>query len=273
MIDQYIIEALKSKSDDTKKSYRYALGRFQRYLEGSGGSLDNLTQYDVQAYISYMQTVLKRQAATINREYATVASFAQWSKQHHALVDVRLPKTVHPSKVKPKSLERNDRNQVFRDVQRDGNLRNTAMVYLLYYCGLRVSELVAIDIDDIEISDRKGELRIIGKGNKERFVPIDPKARVFIKQYLESRKDDCEALFVTERAPKRLAVRDVQRVLQKYDIHPHLLRHTFARDLVDNGTDLTTVQELLGHADINTTARYTKPSMEDKIKAVSGLGL
>ncbi|UJF36572.1 tyrosine-type recombinase/integrase [Paenibacillus hexagrammi] len=275
MIEKYIAEALVGKSDSTIRSYKYALERFEKYLSGSDGAMDNLTQFDVQSYISWMQTVKKCQAASINREYAAIASFCEWSNQQKALIGVRLPKQVHPSRTAPKSLERNDRNNVFRAVQRDGNLRDIAIVYTLYFCGLRLDELLSLDRADVDLSDRKGELIVrSGKGDKQRTVPIDAKARAFLKEYLDSRNDDCEALFVaTKGTVRRLGERWVQKTLKKYDIHPHLLRHTFARDLVDSGTDIVTVADLLGHSDLGTTMRYTRPSMEDKMKAVSGLGL
>lgn len=269
----YITKALEGKSAQTIKSYHYTLIRFAKYLEQSGGSIDNLTRGDVQAYLSWMQTVHKRSAATIKRELAAITSFANYQGRPDAVSNIITPK---PSKkMAPKALDRNERNLLLRRIERDRKPRDIAMAYLLYYCGLRVGELVALDRSDITVSERKGEVLVrFGKYGKERIVPIDIKARPYIAEYLESRNDDHAAAFVTTKhGVKRISIRLVQDIVSEYGIHPHLLRHTFATDLVRSGTDMATVAYLMGHSDVSTTMRYVQPTESDLHHAVGYLGL
>ncbi|WP_407310539.1 tyrosine-type recombinase/integrase [Desulfosporosinus sp. SB140] len=270
-IDSFITTGMNGRSGSTQKAYRYSLERFNEYLEGSGGLLDNLTRLDVQSYVSWMQTVKKKAASSVLREYAAVAAFCHWSNQDTALKDIRLPQAPKILNVAPKSLGKNDRNRLLRDVERTKNLRNMAIINLLIRTGLRVAELVSLNRNDVKMGARRDSsyITIIGKGNKERKIPLSAEARQYLKEYLDARQDNCEALFATEKgSPKRLSVRAIQKLCSHYEINPHMLRHTRAKSLVDAGVDLSTVAEILGHADINVTRRYTKPTMDEMLKAM-----
>ncbi len=143
-------------------------------------------------------------------------------------------------------------------------LRDSAILELLFSTGLRVSELCALNAD-IDLS--RDELSVRGKGEKVRVVFLSSAAKVAVREYLKARKDMEEALFVDGRpnALHRITPRDVQRHLKVYVAHagitnvvtPHTLRHAFATDLLSNGADIRSVQQLLGHASINTTQIYT----------------
>lgn len=143
-------------------------------------------------------------------------------------------------------------------------LRDTAILELLFSTGLRVSELCALN-SDIDLS--RDELSVRGKGEKVRVVFLSPSSKEAVRAYLKARKDMEEALFVDGRANKlhRIIPRDIQRHLKKYValagitsvVTPHTLRHAFATDLLSNGADIRSVQQLLGHASINTTQIYT----------------
>ncbi|PYQ48721.1 MAG: tyrosine recombinase XerC [Acidobacteria bacterium] len=141
-------------------------------------------------------------------------------------------------------------------------IRDRAWLELLYASGLRISELVGIDIDDIELRARLVKVR--GKGSKERIVPFGTKAEEAIRAYLEVRRSDEEALFVNYRG-QRITVRSVRRLFSRYvreaslraGISPHTLRHSFATHLLNAGADLRAIQELLGHASLSTTQKYT----------------
>jgi integrase/recombinase XerC len=156
-----------------------------------------------------------------------------------------------------------------------GRLRDSALLELLYGSGLRVSELVGLDVDHVALESE--ELRVLGKGNKERLVPLGSKARRAIEAYLPHRESILEnarrshsgALFVG-RQGKRLSVRWVQRLVQRYgalgagrpDLHPHALRHSCATHMLEGGADLRAIQEMLGHSSLSTTQRYTHVSMD-----------
>jgi site-specific recombinase XerD len=143
-------------------------------------------------------------------------------------------------------------------------LRDSAILELLFSTGLRVSELCALN-SDIDLS--RDEMSVRGKGEKVRVVFLSDAAKSAVREYLRARKDMEEALFVDGRkdAPHRITPRDVQRHLKGYVaragitsvVTPHTLRHAFATDLLSNGADIRSVQQLLGHASINTTQIYT----------------
>lgn len=143
-------------------------------------------------------------------------------------------------------------------------MRDRAILELLFSTGLRVSELCALNAD---IDLTRDELSVRGKGEKVRVVFLSPAAKDAVREYLKARKDMEEALFIDGRAnkPHRISPRDIQRHLKTYVaragitnvVTPHTLRHAFATDLLSNGADIRSVQQLLGHASINTTQIYT----------------
>ncbi len=154
--------------------------------------------------------------------------------------------------------------------------RDRAMAELLYGAGLRVGELVSLDVRDVDLA--RGEVRVSGKGGKERVVPLPEAARSALAAWLDPRRRPGvrgEPLFVALRArrgeaPRRLGVRDVRRRLARRAlgagladrVHPHRLRHSYATHLLDMGADLRAIQELLGHASLSTTQKYTAVSAE-----------
>jgi integrase/recombinase XerC len=157
--------------------------------------------------------------------------------------------------------------------------RDRAVLELLYGSGLRVSELSALDLHAVDLA--AGSVRVVGKGNKERVVPVGRRACAAVRAYLDVRGDfrgksgrqDPTALLLSSRG-LRLGPRAVQRLVQRYgalgagraDLHPHALRHSCATHLLDGGADLRAIQEILGHASLSTTQRYTHVSMDHLLK-------
>lgn len=161
------------------------------------------------------------------------------------------------------------------------SLRDRAMLELLYGSGVRVGELVGLDLQDVDLA--RGEARVLGKGNKERVVPLGRVCVEALMTYLPARLSlhprgrplpEPEALFVSARG-RRLTARRVQQLVSRYgadgsgrpDLHPHVLRHTCATHLLDAGADLRSIQELLGHSSLSTTQRYTHVSV-DRLREV-----
>ena len=155
-------------------------------------------------------------------------------------------------------------------------LRDRAFLELLYGSGLRVSELAALDLEAVNL--RASEVRVLGKGRKERIVPVSGKALSALEAYLPRRPELChpktgyvhdKALLLTRRG-QRLGVRRIQTLVQRYgalgagrpDLHPHALRHSCATHLLEGGADLRVIQELLGHSSLSTTQRYTHVSLD-----------
>jgi integrase/recombinase XerC len=162
-------------------------------------------------------------------------------------------------------------------------LRDRALMETLYAAGLRVSELCGLDLDAVDTDNPTlGSVRVLGKGSKERVVPLGSEAVKAVRAYLERRDEltdpktgerDPRALFLTKRGA-RLGVRRVQTLVHQYgalgagraDLHPHALRHTCATHLLDGGADLRAIQKMLGHASLSTTQRYTHVSIDHLMK-------
>ncbi len=226
----------------------------------------------IREFLNYLAG-LDYSKATVARKLATLRSFYKFCvkrgyKDANPVSPIRTPKQ---EKRLPKFLEM-DQVKALLEAPNDSTLlgaRDRAMLETLYSTGIRVSELVGLNIDDI---DFLGEAVIVrGKGRKERVTPIGPTALTAIRKYLELRQRDSravtfdpQALFVNKHG-QRLSTRSVRRKLDKYltevgldpGISPHTLRHTFATHMLNAGADLRSVQELLGHQSISTTQIYT----------------
>lgn len=250
------------KSELTAKNYRHSLKLFNTWLQQNKGDISRLTRLDVQLFIQFLEAK-GNSATTINNRFAAISQFAKFVNRIDVVQNIRLPEVRQVRNIAPKSLERNDRNQLLREIERKGNTRDIAVVNTLLRTGIRVSELVALNRSDVIIGERSGSITVRnGKGNVSRKVPLSAEARLYLTLYLESREDNDQALFLSNYR-KRISVRAVQHMLSQFGIHPHELRHTFAKELVAKGIDISTVADLCGHADINVTRRYSKPSEKD----------
>jgi len=169
----------------------------------------------------------------------------------------RLPKTVPPAQTQ----------QLLQATNRPDDARELALLALLYGCGLRVSEVVGVDITDLSLGGRMNSLRVLGKGNKERVIPLPEVGVDLVRAWLSVRatmRPDHMALFLN-RFGKRLNVRSVQRMLKDraletgvdLSLTPHRLRHSFATDMLQGGANLRSIQTMMGHASLATTEHYT----------------
>lgn len=226
----------------------------------------------IRAFLSFLNE-REYSKATAARKLATLRSFYKFCLrrgyiQANPVTTIRTPKQ---EKRLPKFLDLEQIQKLLRTPDETTLLgaRDRAMLETLYSTGVRVSELVALNVNDI--NGEAGQLRVRGKGRKERISPIGPTAVAAITRYLEMRKSDPrngasdqDAMFVNKHG-QRLSTRSVRRKLDKYlaaagldpSISPHTLRHTFATHMLNNGADLRSVQELLGHQSLSTTQVYT----------------
>jgi integrase/recombinase XerC len=225
--------------------------------------------------------------SSVARKIASVRSFLRYLLRRgeiakNAAMELSLPKVRRPL---PTFLNVDAAAEVMVTPDDDSaeGLRDRAVMETLYGAGLRVSELCGLDLGDADLSSAGlGSVRVLGKGNKERVVPLGSVAVAAIKAYLERRAElanpktgacDPRALFLSRRGV-RLGVRRVQDLVHRYgalgagraDLHPHALRHTCATHLLDGGADLRSIQKMLGHASLSTTQRYTHVSIDHLMK-------
>ncbi|WP_308638989.1 tyrosine-type recombinase/integrase [Paenibacillus silvisoli] len=270
MLDRFVNEGMKGKSEATVKTYQHAIQQFAEWLDGAGATLEDFSRSDVQQYINYMASK-KKTAATINKVFNAIRKFCKWAKKMECVEDINVVKAPDYKQTAPKALDKLERNQLIRNVDRSGNKRDYAIIMTLMYTGLRVSELVALDKSDIDISERKGSLKVrAGKGNKERTLPLESEARRAISKYLEERTDDHEALFLSNR-DKRISVRSVQYLFEQHNLNAHQLRHTFITGLARAKHDPAIIQSLSGHSSADMVLRYSRATEEDKQRAVENL--
>src|SRR5215212_4825633 len=241
-----------------------------------------VTPIDIEDYKAFLQRDQQAQPATVNRRLASLRKFFEWAqatgilRKHWDLPTkgVRLVKT-QPSA--PKWSTPQQVRALIRAVQEHGSIRDHAIIQLLYNTGVRVDELTSIRLTDLSLSERQGSLIIHGKGSKQRQEPLNVTVRTALTAYLAERPEpSADQLFLGQRGP--LTYKGVELMVAKYariagldGVTPHILRHSFAKHLLDSGADLVTVQNLLGHARLGTTAIYTQPGAQDLERAVNRL--
>jgi integrase/recombinase XerC len=277
----YVADA-RRLSERTVRAYRSDLDRFATFWErdfGEGGaSTTPLSRVDTLAVRSYLASLHRSRLASrsLARHLSTLRSFFRWAcREGHveknparALPSPRLPRAL------PRAMTQPDTERLL-EADEEGSFpeRDRALFELLYATGLRVSEAAGLDLEDVDFSTRL--LRVLGKGNKERIAPFGEEAGEALSSYLPAREerrrvgreaglDDGEPLFVNSRGG-RLTTRSMARLLKRRlraaglsaEISPHSLRHSFATHLLEAGADLRAIQELLGHASLSTTQKYT----------------
>jgi len=204
-------------------------------------------------------------ASTLARRLSAVSSFLDAAVQSH-WISANVAATVHPPKQPkrlPRTLPPEQTAALLSETDAGNETRDLALLAVMYGCGLRVSETVGLDLADLDL--QSSELRVLGKGRKERVVPVPEAALQLIRAYLAERAATREEAIFLNRQGGRLTTRSVQRMLKSralatgadVSVTPHRLRHSFATHLLAGGVDLRAIQELLGHASLATTERYT----------------
>jgi site-specific recombinase XerD len=268
----------------TRDAYRLDLLHFAGWFARTVGEAftpEATTPTDVREYRGYLLQVEKRQPATVNRRLAALRRFFQWAKASGLVKELPTGdvKGVASSPRAPRWLEKRDVDRLIRMVERHGNTRDLAVVVTLRHTGIRVSELSALTLGDVEISERKGSLTVrSGKGSTFRVLPLNVDARQAIAAYLKVRPAaSTDRLFVGQRG-QGVGSRAVELLVAKYgrlagleDVTPHTLRHSFGKHALDAGADLVSLSALLGHQRLETTAIYTTPSQRDLERVVEKL--
>ncbi len=271
--------SLSSLSDHTVAAYAADIRGFAAWA--ARGGVDDpaaVRRTTVRRYLAYL-TTREYARRSVARKAAALRRYFRWLVRTGRLTadpTAGLQATGGDGRL-PRILDRRDLDQLLEGALPDGEpdwrrRRDDAVLEVLYGSGLRVSELCGLDVSSLELD--QGAVTAWGKGAKERRVPLSEPAVAALRSWLTVRRDavaEGPALFGNERG-RRLTPRDVRRIVDRRSpspTHPHALRHSFATHLLDGGADLRAVQELLGHADVATTQRYTHVSRE-RLRAAYG---
>ena len=263
----------KGLSENSLESYQLDLVKYKNHLAAySIDSLNEVTYEDLSEYF-YILSELGLQMSTRSRYLSAIRGLHKYLF-NEKLLDSDISDIIELPKLKreiPDILSYEDINLIFEhiDINKPGGIRDRAILETLYACGLRVSELINLKQRDI-IWDSE-IIRVLGKGSKERFVPIGASAMEWIQKYISearvffNKTDNAkDILFINQQgtALSRMYIWKMLKAATKLsgitmDVHPHTLRHSFATHLIEGGADLRAVQEMLGHSDIGTTQIYT----------------
>jgi site-specific recombinase XerD len=260
-------KAIEGLSKKTIKGYQIELNLFNRYCQKATALV---TTADIRGYLASFK---KAKIGTVGQKLSVLKSFFGWLVKEEVLLRDPTAKVNPPKKPKrlPKGLSIEELEIVRESCK---TLRQRALLEVMYSTGCRLSEIAGMNRKDINIQGMN--LKVIGKGDKERVVYLSFKALFHLRKYLKIRTDDCEALFVTERQPyRRMGNRAIEREIDKVEkvaniskkLHPHILRHTYACLSMDAGIELADLQHLLGHSNPSTTLTYASVSEERKQQA------
>lgn len=262
----------KGFSAHTSRAYHIDLGQFLEFLldRKNGKDIAKIKREDIRDFVGYLLRY-GYEKSSVARKLSSLKSFYRFLNRKKIVLHnpVRAVKTPKITKRLPGFLTEYQTQKILDISGNDeGSLRNRAIMEVLYGAGLRASELVALNIKDLDFYNEV--ILVKGKGSKERIVPLGSYAQKAVKEYLAVRKDrNNQGLFLNLRG-KRLTTRSVQtivkrlvsRVAEASHTNPHTLRHSFATHLLERGADLRAVQELLGHSSLSTTQIYTHLSIE-----------
>ena len=268
------IEAERNYSVNTLRAYNKDISAFLEFIASKPNinDISKITEYEIRQYIGSLNR--RNGKSTIERKLASLRSFFDFLRKEEFISHNPAKLVPSPKKEKnlPKFLTVDEVYQLLDDkiFKGDLGLRNKAILELLYSCGLRVGELVNLDIMDLDFDN--GVVSVMGKGAKERIIPVGRKAIESVRNYLSIRnnfKPKSQSLFLNSRG-RTLTSRSIERILKDFcvkaslnkKISPHVLRHSFATHLLGSGADLRSIQDMLGHSSLSITQKYTHTSIE-----------
>jgi site-specific recombinase XerD len=272
----------------TRDAYLAQVRGFLSWLAGSEHGPEALADphvrdWAVRDYKRHVKTAKRWAPASVNQALAAIDNF------YRSLAAGR-PEVPREelAQVAPRSLEEADQRRFLRIVEASPSPRNRALATIFFYAGLRLSELAALDLVDVEMSARRGRLKVrTGKGDAYREVPLNSASRKALEEWLEARTDQLsadaggreveETALWLSRSGRRMSSRAVDLVVRrlateaKLELSAHVLRHTFVTNLIRSGADVVLVAEIAGHRRLDTTRRYSLPSQADKDAAVEAV--
>lgn len=270
----YFLKKELNYSDYTIKNYQLDLTDFFKYVSKSNIDFLNIKNTHVRGYLKYLDTCNLKNT-TISRRISALRTFYNYLLEKgfvksNIFLNIKNPKL---EKKLPNYLNYTEIEELLAsiDTRTDEGLERRLLIEMFYSTGCRVGEMVNVKISDIDFSSKT--IKVMGKGSKERIVYYGDYASKYLEDYLKN-KDKKGYLFTNKRGEKltieevEYIVRDIMKHISiKTHVTPHTLRHTFATHLLNNGADIRTVQELLGHANLSTTGIYTHVS-SDRLKDV-----
>lgn len=269
----------KTLTNITIENYKEDFSIFLRYYPNKK-EVSDLTKDDLNDF-SYDQALNGLSPTTIARRISTIKNFYSFLEGENIVKGIISDEIIIPKKEHhlPQVLNEEEVNALLKapDLSTEKGIKEYAILDILYSCGLRVSEAVNLQIN--QINEQEGIINILGKGKKERIVPIRKEALKALKRYISEVRNehlviDKKIVFLDKKGKKmsRQAIYNIvkenaKKAEIKKEIHPHTLRHSFATHLLDNGADLRVVQELLGHTKIGTTQIYTHVTAKTLVKS------
>lgn len=280
VLSDYKIEEIKSEINDksnqhfidsflsakrlegcSEKTLKYYKSTIEIVLDSINKSIKNITTNDLRNYLTNYQEEHKSSRVTIENIRRILSSFFSWLEDEDFIIKSPV-RRIH--KVKSATIIKEIYSDESLELMRDNcnNLRDLALIDILSSTGMRVGELVLLNRDDINFNER--ECVVFGKGDKERIVYFDARTKIHLQNYLDSRNDDNNALFVTLRKPFNritiggieIRIREMGKKLDINKAHPHKFRRTLATKAIDKGMPIEQLQKLLGHQRIDTTLQY-----------------
>lgn len=261
-------------SELTIKSYQLDLTDFFGYIESNKINYLTITNHDVRGYLKYLDSCNLKNS-TISRRISTLRTFYNYLVDENIVENNVFHNVKNPKLEKklPNYLNYNEMEELLEsiDISTTEGLEKRLLIEMFYSTGCRVSEMINVKISDIDFTNKT--IRIMGKGSKERIVYFGDYASKYLDNYLSKVK--CDKYLFTNKKGEKLTINEVEQIVKdimkhisiKTHVTPHTLRHTFATHLLNNGADIRTVQELLGHANLSTTGIYTHVS-SDRLKDI-----
>ena len=261
-------------SELTIKSYQLDLTDFFEYIESKKINYLTITNHDVRGYLKYLDSCNLKNS-TISRRISTLRTFYNYLVDENIVENNVFHNVKNPKLEKklPNYLNYNEMEELLEsiDISTTEGLEKRLLIEMFYSTGCRVSEMINVKISDIDFTNKT--IRIMGKGSKERIVYFGDYASKYLDNYLSKVK--CDKYLFTNKKGEKLTINEVEQIVKdimkhisiKTHVTPHTLRHTFATHLLNNGADIKTVQELLGHANLSTTGIYTHVS-SDRLKDI-----